>query len=344
MKINIVGAGPAGVSAAYFAVKKGYDVTVYEKEKILAKKPCGEASFSEIKQLTPFSSFENQDFVLAKFRKAVIYINHEYVTTLSLPFQCYVFNKSKFLEEYLEHAEALGVKVNRGYLVREDSEIWKEGDMVIDCTGYIRASNIAKRISRSVIPILRAYSKNNGVINDDEILIDIIGKGYFWIFPYGDKYNIGYGGHYHNDQVKITLNECINHYKLELKSRIEGAGMVSSGPSKKLVFGNIRLAGENHGAVNIGTGEGIRFSLYAGMLSIEEDYEKRFWRLFGENLYRCMKFGGIFLALKPEQFRKIFENASEELMMTLIDGKKLNIKTGIQLLLRDPNLFFTYLN
>jgi len=342
MKINIIGAGPAGVSAAYRAIKEGHDVTIYEKEKVLAKKPCGEASFSEIEHLTPFSKFDKQDFILAKFRKALVYINHNFVSELKMPFQCYVFNKSRFLEEYLEYAEALGVKVKRGTLVTENSDVWKE-EMVIDATGYIRMSRFAKQQCPKVIPVLRAYTDNNKIINDDEILIDIIGPGYFWIFPYDNLYNVGYGGHINSGDVKTILNECIKHYNLTVKSRTDGAGIVVSGPPKRLIYGNIRLAGESMGAVNAGTGEGIRFSLYAGMMAIDNDYEKKFWKMHGENLKRCVKFGGIFLSLKPEQFKKIFDDASPELMMTLVDGKKLNLKTGLQLLFKDPSLFFKYI-
>jgi D-amino-acid dehydrogenase len=32
MKINIIGAGIAGITAAYFLTKKGYQVTVHEQE------------------------------------------------------------------------------------------------------------------------------------------------------------------------------------------------------------------------------------------------------------------------------------------------------------------------
>ena len=103
MKILIYGAGPAGLSCAYWAAKEGHSVKVYEKEVELGSKPCGEAFPEEALHLTPL---KEGNYVLNKVKRCLFYINWEFVREIRGFLSGYIVDKRLFLRELMEEVEA----------------------------------------------------------------------------------------------------------------------------------------------------------------------------------------------------------------------------------------------
>jgi len=88
------------------------------------------------------------------------------------------------------------------------------------------------------------------------------GMGYFWVFPYGGNYNVGFGGLYPSSLLKAKLEYYLSMYGLNDAYDVRGAGIVVSGPLKlrwEYLYGRpvIRI-GESAGVVNPLLGEGNR--------------------------------------------------------------------------------------
>ena len=88
------------------------------------------------------------------------------------------------------------------------------------------------------------------------------GMGYFWVFPYGGNYNVGFGGLYPSSLLKAKLEYYLAKYGLNNAYDVRGAGIVVSGPLKQwwgYLYGRpvIRI-GESAGVVNPLLGEGNR--------------------------------------------------------------------------------------
>lgn len=250
--VIVVGGGPSGLAAAYTHLLKGYGVTLYE-DRGFASKPCGEAVFGEVARYTPFSNFGGQPFIVDSFQTIKLCFDDAPLRYLDTGRRILILDKRLFLESYWEVCRSMGGVLVRGHV--DPDTLRSKGSEVIDATGF------RSRNKGTLIPVVRAYAKPRGVrpINHGEALLDFHGKGYFWIFPYGDLYNVGFGGHYDGSEVKDTLTWHLKRYGLEVKGRVDGAAINVLPPR----VDGYRV-GEAGGWVNALTGEGIRFALMSG--------------------------------------------------------------------------------
>src|SRR5579875_519306 len=187
MKFLIIGAGPAGLTFAYHALERGHDVKVYEGRNVFAFKPCGEALHGEALEVLPFDIHENHKWILTRFKQVNIYFEGVYLRTISSPFKDkgIIINKAAFLQDLADVVIKKGGKIEMGKFFKFKEE---NADYIIDSSGYLTAfRNLDREMYSSyrVIPVLRDYAVANGVIENDQLLFDLLDRGYFWIFPYG---------------------------------------------------------------------------------------------------------------------------------------------------------------
>lgn len=76
----VAGAEPAGLSCAYWASKEGHEVTVFEREKKLGVKPCGELIPRETLRYTPLSG--RAPWISNKIERGLVYYKGEFVREL----------------------------------------------------------------------------------------------------------------------------------------------------------------------------------------------------------------------------------------------------------------------
>ena len=322
-KAIIIGGGPAGLSAAYYGRVNDYEVTLVEavSSDENPTKPCGEAIPSFIFKYLPRDL--DRDFILNHIKRAHFYFNGSFVREFkNMPLiNGFIIDKKLFLLKLAEAAESMGSKIiwNKFINPRKASELMRDFDLVIDATGKgSLGRNFLDYSNYKTIPVLQAYAKGDG-IPDDTIVLWGIDKGYAWVFPRGDIFNIGVGGVY-SDPVLLRkiLKDILSHFKLKLISDIKGSAVSVGGPIKKLTYKNLRVIGEAAGIVMPTTGEGIRFAVASGMIVFDNDYEEKFWKEFGWKLKNGVKLLNTLLRIRNKV--KLAKIASDEDYFAFFEG------------------------
>jgi len=222
----IVGAGPAGTTAALYAHRLGLKCILLDKSIFPRDKICGDAlsgkavrimkeldlldgveqlDGSEINRITFGSPSHNQFDVHLKGSKVNQHITKGFVIPREI-FDNYLFEKADAVTETLqgfavkdlvyEHRRIAGVK---GETKEGQEEIFK-APIIIGCDG---ANSIVARklglyemdMENTAVAIRCYYSGVEGLTNQIELhYVKEVNPGYFWLFPAGEgKANIGIG-------------------------------------------------------------------------------------------------------------------------------------------------------
>ena len=332
-KALIIGAGPAGLSAAYYGSSLDIKVTLYEKDPLekIPTKPCGEAIPRFVFDYLPKDMSKN--FILNHIKRALFYFNGGFIREFkNMPLiDGFIIDKHVFLRELAELASSIGANIIWNKPIRPDSVIKKfsEYDYMIDASGRgVIARKFLNYGNYKLIPVLQAYAKGNS-IPDDTIVLWGVDKGYAWVFPRGDEYNIGVGGLYKNVKVlRRILNDIVKHFNLKVVTPIRGSAVSVNGPLKKLSNGKVRVIGEAAGMVMPTTGEGIRFAVASGKLVFDDDFEKVFWREYGWKLRNGARLLKLLLRIKNKY--KLGKMTSDETYFEFFEGTY-NIKKILSL-------------
>lgn len=322
-KTIIIGGGPAGLSAAYFGRINDFDVTLIETNSSdnNPSKPCGEAIPSFIFDYLPKDL--EKDFILNHIKRAHFYFNDEFVREFkNMPLiNGFIIDKKLFLFRLAELAESIGARLiwNKFVNPAKVNELMQKYDIVIDATG--RGSLARKFIDYSnykTIPVLQAYATGDGV-PDDTIVLWGLDKGYAWVFPRGDIFNIGIGGVYRDPiYLKKIIVKILKYFKLRFISDLKGSAVSIGGPIERFSYNNLRVIGEAAGLVMPTTGEGIRFAVASGMMVFDSDYEKKIWNEFGWKIKNGKKLLNTLLKIKNKA--KLARIASDEEYFAFFEG------------------------
>jgi len=322
MKIAVIGAGPAGLSTAYNASKDGFDVVLYEADLLekVPSKPCGEAIPKGALYYTPFKG--DEDFILNRIKQVRFYWEGEFIREIkNFPLaEGFIIDKKKFLRALIELAESEGAKIIFGKRITiRDLPNLEKFDMVIDASGIgVIGQHFLDYKNYRRIPVLQAYAKGSD-IPEDTIVFWGLARGYAWVFPRGDLYNIGVGGvNYSPQELRRILEELISHFNFKLVTNIRGSSVSVGGPIKRLVTNRIRVVGEAAGMVMPLTGEGIRYALIGGQIVYKDDYEE----IFNKTIRKKLERGAFLLkiVLKIPNKGRLARKASDELLYRFFEG------------------------
>ncbi len=328
-RILVAGAGPSGLSCAYWGAKKGYDITVFESNDKLSVKPCGELIPRETLRYTPFSS--RAPWILNKVERGIVYYKGKYVRELRVDsLKGYTIDKRAFLEELAERAKTLGAKIRLGEKVTYNGLRKMGFDLAVDATGYrqnlARAAGLDYPTKKHVVT-MQGYCK--GKLESGAVVLNFYEKGYAWLFPRGDIVNFGVGGFYSKKMLEKILEDNLKIYGLKLLSSpapILTTVELLGGPIKKIRKGKLVVVGEAAGAVLSTTGEGIRFALWSGSICLRENYERLFWRGYGKRLRFAGKLLNMVLKMSDEERFELLKRGSPNLQAKLLEGIRPSIK------------------
>jgi geranylgeranyl reductase family protein len=300
MRILIVGAGPAGLSAALNASKDGNEVLVFEKNGEVSSKICGEALGREALDYVGIKP--SNEFIERKVKGFRITFKGEFIK--EAPFKNlanapgYLIDKALFLNRLLSQAESNGAEVRFNAKVETvDPETGKmrlqhgetfQGDLVIcadglgsvarrhlDYSGYDAALCVQSRCS---LP---------EALNPEYLHLDIIGEGYAWVFIKNDHANIGLGLPRNScspESLKLQLDRYMERLRAKPLCKTETAAVSIGGPLKNFASGKLVVAGEAAGCVMPLSGEGNRFAIYAGSNAYKSNYRADFMKRYGRNM------------------------------------------------------------
>lgn len=371
--VAVIGAGPAGVMAAWTAARDGAKTILLERETSAGRKPCAEGILSEVLDDAELSP--QPEFVASKIAGAFLYPPDE-KKRVRVGGGGYILDKPAFLKALAERAAAGGAEVLYGARVdrvsREDELVRAEGirdsqpfslkaRVVVGCDGT--SSVLARQFfPRKNYPVIAAFQYDMiGCHLEDESSLEIfIGHkkapcGYIWIFPKGKgTANVGIG--LKGSGAKALLDKFIqDHPTVFGESKIErsqAAPVPVGGEVEDYVTSNMMLCGDAAGQVIPLTGAGIHTSIVAGKIAGEvagkaarerdvgserlSTYRKRFEAIWGDRISNSLRALESFERFSDDELNIITDFLEGQDLIDMAHG--LSPSRAVGLMLRHPIL------
>ncbi|MCF8230084.1 MAG: geranylgeranyl reductase family protein [Bacteroidales bacterium] len=285
--LAIIGAGPAGSSAAIEAQKHGLKTLILEKEELPRYKICGGGFL--LKANNPFD-YDIETVVERIFHDIHIYVHdisfHHHVkrkapilyTVMRDSFDHYLFSlidgqkiykyAGTELLDITKENNLFALHTSKG-VVRSKYIIAADGahSTTAKISGWKEDRNLAISLECE-IPI----SENHPLCHELRFDIGFIPRGYAWVFPKKKLLSIGLGK-FSSRKVKINLHDYLKRYFafLNLKPAYDfqiQSSVIPISPRKEGLYkGNILLCGDAAGLADPVVAEGITFAMMSGKLA-----------------------------------------------------------------------------
>lgn len=281
----VVGAGPAGGSAAYHLAKRGRSVLVIEKEALPRYKPCGGGVSPQVAQWFDF------DFSPAVSLK----VNEiRYTWKMGDPVEAmledvepiWMVRRDVFDHFLIQQAQQQGAELKDG-LAATGIEFQDDRWQVNTANGalsarYLIAADGTKGPMANWLGFKARKRRLAGALEAEALVqngsqmihfdFGMVKNGYIWNFPKADGYSIGIGtfrGGEPQDFKKI-LTEYANSFNVTLGSCKQYGHPISLWDGEQTLHTqNAILAGEAACIVDPFTAEGIRPSIFSGVKAAE---------------------------------------------------------------------------
>jgi digeranylgeranylglycerophospholipid reductase len=314
--ILVVGAGPAGTSAAREAASKGACVIVVERRAVIGV-PVQCAEYIPAPLLGELCL--RPDFVVQPLRGMKTLLNGRTIQEITAP--GYTIRRDVFDQSLAEEARKAGANI-----LLSTKAVSKERDDVLirgkgSSSSRVRAkviiggdgphSTVGRWIgseNRNLIPAVQVKVRLDHPMEFTEVFFDDrIYGGYGWLFPKGDEANVGLGmknrggGSHEIGKVLLDLlSSLAREGKIKGKQFDIVAGRIPAEAPRAIRGGNILLAGDAAGHTHPITGAGILQAVIGGRMAgkwaaraVESadmsnlaNYESEWMDLFGETLDR----------------------------------------------------------
>jgi flavin-dependent dehydrogenase len=332
MKVLVIGAGPAGLSAALNASREGNEALVFEKNGTVGLKVCGEALAREA--LDYVNVKPSKKFIVSEVKGFRISFKGKFIREASFgnltSAPGYLIDKALFLDVLLDEAKKRGAKVffnsrvekvdpKTGKISLQNGEIIR-GDIIIcaDGSGSVARSHLDYSNYETAVGVQCKCSLPESL--DPEYLhLDIIGEGYVWTFIKRSCANIGLGLPRDSCSLEFItayLNKYLETLEVKPLSRMMSAPVSIGGPLKTFGTGKMSVAGEAAGCVMPLSGEGNRFGVYGGAIAYRPNYRVEFMKKYGSNMKTSRKILGLVRRLDDDEridFLRCLDNPLEVL-------------------------------
>lgn len=282
--VAIIGAGPAGSSAAYELAKNGLKVIILDKEKFPRFKACGGGLSLKAYALFDF----NVDHLLERKIKSakIFYKTTEFIELGSNDHLGYIVNREIFDHFLVQKA------IEKGAEFRDESEVLSLEIREEKISVILKKDKITSRFVIGADGALSFTAGHLGIKYPDRIVsvateiemnemdkeqykeslgfdFGFVPGGYAWIFPGKDRFSVGI---YSLKKINIvdTLKRFIKKQGLSDRKRFfmhKGGVIPLGGIKQNNVQGNILLAGDAAGLVDPFLGEGIYYAVKSGQLA-----------------------------------------------------------------------------
>lgn len=309
--VVVVGAGPAGTSAAYVLAKLGVKVALVEKASMPRYKPCGAGLVPRAIRSLPFKVSEvvehecyeaELNFVDAGMGFTVRRESPIVTMTMRESLDHLLFRRAAEVgADVRDNCRVEGVEGRRDRVEVLTSQGRISGRFMIACDGALGlvARMAGWQETRKLVPALEwevfvpdaQFERFAGKARFD---FGYFPSGYAWIFPKRDHLSIGLGG---KKRCIGGLRKMIEHYikksGIDRIERIERHGYVIpwSPRTDGVMKGRVILAGDEAGFVDPVTAEGITFAMRSGQAAgraiveggfEEQEVGKHYTRLLGD--------------------------------------------------------------
>lgn len=323
----IVGAGPAGGTAAYHLAKRGRSVLVVEKESLPRYKPCGGGVSPAIAK---WFDFDFSPAISAKVDtiRFTWKMGDPVQAALKTPEPMWMVRRDVFDHFLIQQAQKQGAELKDNTEVKSiefKSDHWQVNTANGSIDGrYIIAADGAKgpmakllgfkerqrRLGGALEAEAPANVKNSNIAHFE---FGMVKNGYIWNFPKADGYSIGIGtfrGGEGQDFKKI-LSEYGTLFGIDIKSSKQyGHPLCLWDGNQRLHTQNALLAGEAACVVDPMTAEGIRPSIFSAVKAADaidraiagdhnalEKYTQVIAEEWGSDMVWAQRLAGVFYRL-----------------------------------------------
>ncbi|MCY7335109.1 MAG: geranylgeranyl reductase family protein [Chamaesiphon sp.] len=282
----IVGAGPAGGSAAYHLAKQGRSVLILEKDALPRYKPCGGGVSPAIAQ---WFDFDFSPAISCRVDTLRYTLNLEDPVDVKLENQepIWMVKRDVFDHFLVQQAQKHGAELRdneqvTGIEFKVDRWQVNTGNGSVEAKYLIAADgakgNMAKWLGfkdrkRRLAGALEVDTTSENVVNTINFEFGLVKNGYIWNFPKADGYSIGIGtfrGGEAQDFKKILDVYGKGAFGIDINNFTQyGHPLCLWDGDQKLHTQNAVLAGEAACVVDPMTAEGIRPSIFSGIKAAE---------------------------------------------------------------------------
>jgi geranylgeranyl reductase family protein len=282
--VAVIGAGPAGSTAAYRLARARARVLLLDKATFPRDKPCGGGLTTRAVRQLPFSIEPVVEDRITRVRCRLRYgSSFERESSRVL---CLMTQRRRLDSFLVERAVDAGAEFRDGARVSvvSDTEVRVDGRPVE--VGAVIGADGANGITARALGL--GGSIVNGVALEGNLSYEelptgnwhgmlvlelgTIPGGYGWIFPKGDHVNVGVGGWAHEGpRLRGHLKDLCRQYGIELEqlSGLRGHHLPMRRPGIVLARARALVAGDAAGALDPVSGDGIFEALVTARLAAE---------------------------------------------------------------------------
>ena len=283
----IVGAGPAGGTAAYHLAKRGRSVVILEKEKLPRYKPCGGGVAPIVAEWFDFD-FSPAISLKVKSVRYTWNMSDPVEADLDIAEPVWMVRRDIFDHFLVQQAQKQGAELRENTEVKGiefKSDHWQVNTADGHVLGqYLIAADGSKgpmanwlgfkKRKRCIGGALEAEALTDTIENPETLHLEfgLVKNGYLWNFPKADGYSIGIGAF--RGGGKQNLKEIATEYSklfgVDFTSvKQHGHPLCLWDGNQKLHTQNALLVGEAACVVDPLTAEGIRPSMFSGLKASE---------------------------------------------------------------------------
>ncbi|WP_019502641.1 geranylgeranyl reductase family protein [Pseudanabaena sp. PCC 6802] len=321
----VVGAGPAGGSAAYHLAKRGRSVLVLERESLPRYKPCGGGVSPMVQQWFDFD-FAPAISLTVKQIRYTWQMGDPQLAELDTAAPVWMVRRDVFDHYLIQQAQKQGAEIRDSTVVTGiewQSDRWQvKTDREVLSARYLIAADGAKGSMAKWLGFkdrkrrMGAALEVEAPVNDHDIQaahfdFGSVVNGYIWNFPKAEGYSIGIGTFRGSDEkqnLKEIAANYANGFGIDLSSiKQYGHPLCLWDGHQNLHAQNAVLAGECACIVDPFTAEGIRPSMLTGVLAAEAvdeaiggnadalpNYTLKVQEEWGEDMAWAQRISGIF--------------------------------------------------
>jgi geranylgeranyl reductase family protein len=278
--VAIVGAGPAGSTAAHRLATAGVRVLLVDRSVFPRDKPCGGGVTGRAARLLPFSIDPVVEDVVDRVECGLRY-RSRFSRRARAPVA--YMTQRRLLDHFLlEQAAAAGADVRHGVVVADV----REGGLTVDgeevaarlvigadgCNGAsARQLGLADDIVHGVA-LEANYPYDARFAHAMVLEIAVVRGGYGWIFPKGDHVNVGVGGNEsEGPRLRSELRRMCEQYGVDpgAAAATRGYRLPMRRPGTRLARSTVAVIGDAAGLVDPFSGDGMYEAFLSAQLVAE---------------------------------------------------------------------------
>jgi geranylgeranyl reductase family protein len=268
--VAVIGAGPAGSTAAYRLARAGARVLLLDKARFPRDKPCGGGVTTRAARLLPFSIDPVVEDVIERVECRLDF-GPRFERRAQAPL-AYMTQRKRLDHFLLEQAAAAGAEVRQGVTV-DPREL--DAGVVICADGCNGTSTKQLGLVPDVVhgvALEANYPHHERYARTMVLEIASVPGGYGWIFPKADHVNVGVGGWAsEGPRLRAHLRRMCEAYGIDPDAAADTRGyrLPMRRGGSPFVNGNAAAIGDAAGLVDPFSGDGMYEAFYSAQLVAE---------------------------------------------------------------------------